>query len=543
MIKNKKTFFKNILVVLTILSVLQISCNNGKTPQDNRTVFHYNQHKNITSLDPAFARAQNNIWAVDHLYNGLVELDDSLNIKPAIAKSWTISADGLTYRFQLRDDVFFHKNQCFAPKETRKVIASDVEYSLSRLLDPKVNSPGSWVLNGEVDSIKPFETEGDSIFIIKLQKPFPPFLGMLSMQYCSVLPKEAIELYGKDFRSNPVGTGPFKFKKWLENQSLFLSKNEDYFEKGLPKVDAIRISFMADRKTAYLELSNENIDFFSGLESSYINQLITKDGEIHPAKADKIQFIKSPYLNSEYLGINLNFGEPDNPLKNKKIRQALNYGIDRVTMLKTLRNNVGKPANAGFTPIGLPSFSATAAPGYTYNPDRSRELLREAGHPNGEGLPEITLHTTADYEDLCTFAARQWQDLGFKIKIELAESATLRQMMRKGQVAFFRASWIMDYPDAESFFTVFYSKNPAPPNYTRFSNPDFDRLYEKALTTTDINERYNIYHEMDRLLIEEAPVIFLFYDETALFAGKDVEGLSRNAINLLKVKKISITSR
>ncbi len=521
-----------------MLFSLLFSCQPGEKTRDTRTVFHYNQHKNITSLDPAFARAQNNIWAIDHLYNGLVQLDDSLNVRPAIASDWKVSEDGLTYTFIIRNDVFFHNNKCFKNNDNRVVTANDVKYSFNRLLDSKVNSPGSWVFKGKVLEDDPFLAPAVDTFIIKLSKPFRPFLGMLSMQYCSVVPREAVEFYGRDFRSNPVGTGPFKFKRWIENQSLFLSKNEQYFERNLPKVDGIRISFMGDRKTAYLELSRENIDFFSGLESSYINELITKDGTIHPVKADKIQFIKSPYLNSEYLGINLNFGEAENPLKAKKIRQALNYGIDRALMLQTLRNNVGVPANSGFTPVGLPSFDAMAAPGYTYNPDKARSLMKEAGFPNGEGLPVITLHTTADYEDLCTFAAKQWENLGFKIKIELAESATLRQMMTKGQVAFFRASWIMDYPDAESFFTVFYSKNPAPPNYTRFKNAKFDQLYEAALKENDDLIRYDLYQQMDQLLIEEAPVVFLFYDQTALFASTSVHGLSQNAINLLKTKEI-----
>jgi len=468
----------------------------------------------------------------------LVQLDDSLNVNPSIAARWEISEDGLTYTFTLRNDVYFHHNECFGAVKNRRVTAEDIKYSFNRLLDPAINSPGSWVFKGKVAKTNPFTAPDDDTFIIKLNKSFRPFLGMLSMQYCSVVPKEAIEFYGSTFRSHPVGTGPFKFKRWIENQSLFLSKNENYFEKGFPKVDAIRISFIGDRKIAYLEMLNGNIDFFSGLESSYINELVTKEGTIHPAKAEKIQFIKSPYLNSEYLGINLEFGADDNPLKKKKIRQALNYGLNRAVMLQTLRNSVGLPASSGFTPIGLPSFDDQAAPGYTYQPNRARALLQEAGFPNGEGLPVITLHTTADYEDLCTFAARQWEDLGFKIKIELAESATLRQMMTKGQVAFFRASWIMDYPDAESFFTVFYSKNPAPPNYTRFKNVVFDKLYEAALRENDDTKRYALYQEMDRLLIEEAPVIFLFYDQTALFAAKEIKGISRNAINLLKTKNI-----
>jgi len=333
------------------------------------------------------------------------------------------------------------------------------------------------------------------------------------MQYCSVVPKEAVEHYGREFRSHPVGTGPFKIKNWLENQSLFLTKNDNYFERDngekLPYLDAVRVSFMADRKTAYLELMNRKLDFFSGLESSIINELLTPEGELQASKKDQLQFYKAAFLNTEYLGINMNFKNEDSPLAKKKVRQALNYGFDRQKMMQNLRNNVGKAADSGFTPRGLPSFDTEKVKGYSYNPDKARDLLKEAGFPNGKGLGEITLLTNKDYQDLCTFISRQWEDLGIKVQVEIVESATLRQMMSKGQAPFFRGSWIADYPDAESYFTMFYGKNPAPPNYTNFSSASFDQLYEAALLENDDKKRYELYQQMDQIIVEEAPVIFL----------------------------------
>jgi oligopeptide transport system substrate-binding protein len=226
------------------------------------------------------------------------------------------------------------------------------------------------------------------------------------------------------------------------------------------------------------------------------------------------------------------------PLAQKKIRQAMNFAIDRKKMLKALRNSVGKPATGGFTPMGLPSFDAAVTKGYTYQPDKARLLLEEAGFPNGKGLPEISLNTSNDYADVCTFLANEWSKIGIKVNIDILEAATLREMMTKGQATFFRASWIADYPDAESFLGVFYGKNPAPPNYTRFQNATYDELYEKALLENDDQKRYAIYHKMDNILLEEAPVIFLFYDEVASFTPKYVSGLSKNAMNLLTVKRV-----
>lgn len=533
------------LALLFSILFLTVACGDDSPSSETtpKSVFRYNQINSITSLDPAFAKSQNNIWAVDHLYNGLVQLDDQLNIQPAIAKSWIIAEDGLTYTFTLRDDVFFHDDAAFADGKGRKVVAEDVAYSFNRIISDAVASPGSWIFKGNVAEAAPFKAVDDQTFELKLNKPFRPILGILTMQYCSVVPKEAVEKYGKEFRSHPVGTGPFKFKNWLENQSLFLTRNDNYFEKdgaqALPYLDAVRVNFIGDRKTAYLELMNQNLDFMSGLESSYVDELLTVDGALQADHNNSLQFLKSPYLNTEYLGINVQLGEDDFPLKNKKVRQALNYGFDRNQMLETLRNNVGKAANAGFVPRGLPSHDPSKVKGYSYKPDRARKLLEEAGYPNGKGLPKIELYTNKDYQDLCTFIARQWEDIGVTVNIQVIESATLRQMMTKGQVNLFRGSWIADYPDAESFFTVFYSKNPAPPNYTRFDNAEFDRLYELALRENDDQKRFDLYHQMDRILIEEAPVIFLFYDETALFAGANVKGLSKNAINLLSLKKVS----
>ncbi|MEM9821394.1 MAG: ABC transporter substrate-binding protein [Bacteroidota bacterium] len=531
------------LFVCLVFTVLW-ACGDQTTPADGkkRQVFHYNQPNNITSLDPAFARSQNNIWAVDHMYNGLVQLDDALNVKPAIAERWEISADGRLYTFTLRDDVFFHDSECFPNQKGRKVVAADVVYSFQRILNEKVGSPGTWIFRGKIAEENPFEAIDDRTFVLRLSKAFRPMLGILTMQYCCIVPREAVEFYGAEFRQNPVGTGPFRFKRWLENQALFLLKNENYFETengiALPYLDAVRVSFIADRKTAFLELIMGKLDLISGLESSYVNELLTADGELRNSRASILQFGKSPYLNTEYLGINMAFGGEENPLRNKKVRQALNFGIDREQMLRTLRNSVGKAANSGFTPIGLPSYAVDQVPAYQYHPAKASQLLEEAGFPGGKGLAEITLMTNSQYQDLCIFISKQWEDLGLKVQVELQESATLRQMMTKGQTPFFRASWIADYPDAESFFTVFYSKNPAPPNYTRFKNAEFDRLYELALNENEDEKRYELYQSMDRILVEEAPVVFLFYDETALFARSNIKGLSKNAINLLSVKRI-----
>lgn len=499
-------------------------------------VFRYNQINHITSLDPAFTKSQNNIWASHHLFDGLVRLDDELNVQPSIAKSWTISEDGRVYQFVLRSDVPFHNDECI--EEGRVVVAEDVVYSLSRLVDEEVNSPGSWLFSDKIEGKEAFKAINDTLFEMRLNSPFIPMLGILTMQYCSILPKECVEYYGDEFRAHPVGTGPFKFKRWEENQALFLIRNEDYFREVSHNLDGVKTSFIPDKKIAFLELLNGNLDFVNGLESSFIHDLLTKDGELLDDKKAVLNYIKAPYLNSEYLGINMVDQPEDSPLRIKEIRQALNLGIDRKLMLTALRNNVGKPAIAGFVPSGLPSFDEDKVRGYRYLPDSARALIQKAGFNADNPMPEIELFTNKDYLDLTTFIARQWQEIGVNATIEVLESSILRDGMRKASIPFFRASWIADYPDAESFLCMFYSRYPAPPNYTRYSNPEFDKLYEEAIKTDNVTKRYHLYHKMDNMLVEDAPVIFLFYDETALFSLKNISGLSDNAVNLLEVEDV-----
>ena len=226
---------KSIIYYISICCLLLFlsSCAKSNTENRDHLVFRYNENAAVNSLDPAFAKIRPSIWVCNQLFNGLVQLDDSLTIKPDIAKSWTISPDGMTYSFLLRNDVYFHKSSLFGQDSTRTVKAADFEYSLNRLLDEDIAAPGRWILQ----NVDGFTAVNDSVFQIRLNKTFPAFLGLLTMKYASVVPREAFDKNGYDFRANPIGTGPFQFKIWEENVKLVLRKNPLYFEKdekGVP---------------------------------------------------------------------------------------------------------------------------------------------------------------------------------------------------------------------------------------------------------------------------------------------------------------------
>lgn len=534
-------------IIISFLIILT-GCNNHFNNHNKHKIFKYNESAGISSLDPAFAKDQANIWACNQIYNGLVQLDDQLNIKPCIASKWEIINEGKTYIFTLRNDVFYHKDECLKNKP-RKVTAFDFEYSFGRIVDEKIASPGAWIFNyiKKENNKYFFKALNDSVFSITLKQAFPPFLGLLSMQYCSVIPHEAIEKYGKDFRNHPVGTGPFYVKLWKEGVKMVMLKNENYFESDgkqrLPYLDAINITFIIDKQSVFLEFAKGNIDFMSGIDASYKDELLTVNGKLNSKYEKKFQLISQPYLNTEYLGFlmdSLAEEVRNNPIKLKAIRQAINYGFDRVKMMRYLRNNIGTPALYGMIPKGLPGYDTSLVKGFDYNPDKSRRLLADAGFPNGKGLGEITLSTTASYLDLCKYIQNQLGEIGIKLKIDVNPPASLREMIAKSKIPFFRGSWIADYPDAENYLSLFTSENfcPAGPNYTHFSNKEFDILYNKAQKEVNDSLRYRYYSLMDQLIINEAPVVVLYYDQVLRFAQKNIRNLGSNPMNLLTLKKV-----
>ena len=585
-----------LLIVHCTLLILFFSCGRNNTSNEDLKIFKYNESAGILTLDPIYAKDLPHIWACNQIFNALVAFDDEMNVVPAIAKSWDISDDGMTYTFILRDDVYFHEDECFKSTDnrqqttddvlhddsaTRKVVAQDFVYSFNRVMDRKLNSSGSWIFANvksrqqtadnrrqtavessplwrlkDQQSEYAFYAVNDTILKIELSQPFPAFLGILSMTYASVVPHEAVEYYGTEFGRHPVGTGPFKYQYWKEGVKLVFRKNPDYFEKigeeRLPYLDAVSISFLIDKQVAFMEFVKGKFHFMSGIDARYKDELLTRDGQLRQEYEDEIYLVREPYLNTEYLAFFL--GDDDTLGKDRSLalRQAISYSIDREKMLRYLRNGIGTPGNYGIIPVGLPgslesenlrnseseNLGASTSIGYPYNPKKAEQLLKE----NDLLGYELKLYTTQEYVDIAKFVQSALSEIGLNCKVEEMMPAALREKRANGNLPFFRSSWVADYPDAENYLSLFTTNNftPQGPNYTHYSNPKFDELYQKSLTCNDIEERAKIYHEMDSLMMTEAPVVILFYDEVLRFVNKNVSGLGSNPTNMLNLKKVDL---
>ncbi len=503
----------------------------------------------VTSLDPAEARNFENLWVDNQLYNGLIQTGDPFSIKPCIAKKWELSPDGLTYTFHLRNDVFFQDNDAFPNGKGRKVTTHDFVFTFNRLLDPRVSDATS--LLEKIDASNGFSAPNDSTFVIHLKTPFAPFLHILLMKYFSVIPEEAVKKYGIDFGENPVGTGPFRLIRWEHGNAMVLKRNPNYFEKdsggnNLPYLNGVIISFLKDEETSFLEFMDGKFDMVSGINAINPRVAFTPDGQLRKEFSDKVYIQRTPFIKTDYLGFILDSKSLNSQLTthtSQLIRQAINYAINREEIVHYLRYNTGIPAGNGFIPPFLPGHKIVA--GYSYDPDKATELLKEAGYPNGKGLPEISLFVSSQDYQLAEALQAQLQNVGIKLKVETEQPAILAEGVANGQCYFFKKSWIGDYPDGENFLSLFYSKNFSPGgiNYTHFANETFDSLYTRSISETNDTLRMEEYTIMDKMIVDAAPVVPLYYDEVIRLVNKRISGLPLDPLNSLDLRFVKKLSR
>lgn len=560
----RTAWLRSLTIGLTI-SIFCISCiNHSNNAMQQLDTFVYNEPDGIASLDPAVAVYRSSIWGCTHLFNGLVELDSTQQIAPCIAKRWSVDPSGLEWTFTLRSDVWFHIDACFGSKGTRTVKAADVQYSIERICDARTKSTGLWAfrtkilganefhqatkkgVNGHISGIT---VVNDTVVRITLTEPFAPFLAILTMPYASIVPKEAIELYQTEFGRHPVGTGPFKFGRWTQDVELILEKNSVYFkrdaaQKPLPYLNRISVTFLRDPKNEFLEFNRGQIDMISSVDGSFTPTIFQANGQLK-APYDKYQLFKAPAQSVEYYGILLDTTYPaarNVPLaRSKYLRQALNYAIDRHRIVTYLLYGKATPATHGVLPPSMPGFSKETI-GYNYNPQEARRLLRLAGFPDGKGCPPLLLQLGNSQRTASVAEAvqEQWREIGINVELRQVDFPQHLSMVRSGELAMWRTSWIGDYPDPENFLALFVSWNMAPngPNSTRIHRADLDSLYRLALSPTlQLPERYALYNQMERIVLDESPWIFMYYDGLIRLTQPNVRGFTLDGSDRLVLER------
>ncbi|MGQ9630619.1 MAG: peptide ABC transporter substrate-binding protein [bacterium] len=479
------------------------------------------------TLDPAHVTDTTSHSVVGTLFDTLLAFDKDLRPQPHVAESYSISPDGLVYTFKLRKGVRFHNG--------REATAEDFAYSFKRALDPATQSERTWVLDdikgaeafmkGEAKDVEGIKVLDKYTLQITLEKPFSPWINFMTYPTSAVVPREEVERWGKDFTEHPVGTGPFKFVSWSHDDKLVVEANKDYF-LGRPYLDKIEYRIIPEESTRFLEYKAGNLDVTD-----------IPVGQFKNVKADPVlskELHHYPLMGTYSYRFNMEqepFGGKDwNSEKKRKLRQALSYALDRVAIVDILLEGRHFPATGGVLPVGFPGYNPKLEGMYTYDLEKAKRLLAEAGYPDGKGLPTIQIyHNTSEaHRKVAEIVQANWKRLGIESEISSLDWAAYIKFVDDGGAKHVhRMGWIADYPDPENFISLlFHTKNIGPPgNSARYSNPEVDGLLDEADSSLDWEKRVKLYNKAEEIIMNDSPWICIYYYSTAILVKSYVKGL------------------
>lgn len=552
-----RVMWRFVFLLPLLLSLFVSGCGRGQLNADERPgeVVSYRQIYRIRTLDPAVASDVYAALEVAKVYETLLQynyLDRPYHVEPLLAQAMPdISTDGLTYTFKVRPGIFFQDDPCF--KKTggrgREVVAADFAYSMRRVMDIKNASNGSWCFSqvegmeewragtaGEKPSdydapIAGVQTPDPHTLVVRLKQPQPQLVWIFAMHYAAAVAREAIEFYGKECGNHPVGTGPFILKSYRANYRYEFLRNPKWRETGrvelfpvshdpkdppdvraaagqhIPFLDRIVEYVVEDPATAWLMFLTGQVDT-SPVARDNFNAVFAQGQALSPDLARQgIQLVSAPTMDTFYLGFNF-----DDPVvgPNRKLRQALCYAFNEAEFNRFFNGRITRPT--GPLPAGVAGYVERPQP-YPFDLARAKKLLAEAGYPDGMDPKtgrrlQLTLDLgsadDAEYRQSMELLCNFMDKLGVKITTNFQNWPNFQEKLERRQVQLFHLAWCADYPDAENYLQLFYSRNCSPgPNHSNYVNKEFDQLYEKVRVMPDSPERTALYTQMANIIIED----------------------------------------
>jgi len=493
------------------------------------------------------------------VYEGLFKFDQSnLEVKKCLVDDYTVDSSGTLYTFKLKKNVFFHDDECFPNKLGREMKATDVDFCFRQLCTQSVNNQGFMIFKDLVvganqyydasaggktpsKNIDGFKVIDEYTFSIKLIKSSSLFLFNLSRPFSFIYPKEALEKYGLDMRSKVVGTGPFLLSNVDDDIQIILKKNPKYygndqFGNKLPFLSAVEIKFIKDKKTELFEFKKGNLDMIYRLPTEYIIEILEETGPDKSGEFSQYELQRKPEMATQFL----TFMNKGDLFRNKDLRKAISFAVDRETILNYVLMGEGfAPGYHGITPPTFNNYKTEEIKGYTFNVDSAKYYLAKAGYPNGKGFPEIVLQLNSDGDRNSNVAIEVQKqlktNLNISVKLEVVPFAQLVENILTGKANFFRSGWQADYPSPENFLALFYGKGvpkslneKSYPNFARYVNPEFDKYYEFGLAAKSTEDANNYFLQAEKILMEDAPIIVLWYDEGYRLLQSNVRNFPNN---------------
>lgn len=546
-------------LIILILSIY--SCNSTPKIEIGGTINVY-ESETYRSLFPHNAIDAIGIKVVNQVFEGLVKFDEkTLERIPALAASWTVTNENKRYTFKLREDVYFHSDNIYKNKEERRMTADDVIYSFNKLCTFDENNSGFHSTFKDLvvganehyiysvdpnfnEDIKGIKKIDDFTIQIDLLHSSPYFLYTLSLPYCNVFSKKSFETYNEDSK---IGTGPFQITK-ANHDLVELIKNKDYYMKdhlgnSLPYLDGINFHFSKEVNDQVVAFQNGEIDALYKMNEK---NLIKRTKELDVKNKVDHKHLTTPYMAVSYCAFNMR----DSILSNKKVRQAINYAID----VAEIRNAIDPESDeevtevAGITPPVFEKYSTKRFKTYALDVEKAKALLEEAGYPNGEGIHQIELDINKGRGNNAIIASeikRQLKErLNIDVKVNIMSFGEKIDKSRSGKSQFFKAAWIADYPHPSNFLSLFYGRDipnsdyeNSYPNSSRYKNPQFDYLYEKA-NHVPIEETYIHLERAEKILMEEAPMIVLWYGKNQVLLNDHVHNYPMNVMGYINFARV-----
>lgn len=535
----------SLLICLVISLLVMAGCGQGDTNTsavDNNPqtggVLRYPLLDDPVSLDPAKFSDELSIDVGKEIFDGLVDLDSSTNkVIAAHAEKWDIK-DNKVFTFHLRQGAKFHNG--------KEVTAEDFKYSFERLLDPQIASEVGWVLagvKGAEDRMagKAKDTVGIKVIDkytmeITIESADPAFLSMMTSPVAVVVDKETLEKAqtgGKTFAATGagpevvVGTGPFKLSQWVPKNVIKLVRNEEYYGRKA-YLDGVDFRIIPDETTTLNEFRAGNIDFTDRVppgQAKVVEQEFSN------------QVIRNSLCQIEFYGLNTTL----EPFNNVKIRQALNFAVDKEGIIKAVMEGIGVSAK-GVLPPGLPEYSENLK-GYAYDPAKAKALLTEAGFPEGKGLKEIELTYNNNRETnqkIAEAVQAQLKEIGVKVKLNGVPLPSFKDELFNGKLSFYRMGWVADYLDAGYFLNPLF-RSEGEMNLSKYANPAVDKLLAEVQSVTDEQQRAKLYRQVEQMIVNDAPVLFLYHPGSIYLKGKNVNGIKGNPLDLIQLSNVWIS--
>lgn len=554
-----------------LLFIALISCNNSVHPPFEFAggSIHFSLENEPSTYIP---RGVNDIYSANVLsqvMESLVSLDpEDLSVVPQLAKSWKISPDGLTYEFMLRKNVLFHPHTAFKSEEDRRLTTADVQKTIELICSKNISGSAGTAYSlvfeqylegakefyeNKAKSIKGLKINGDTISFVLKEKD-NNFLNKLAHISCAIISKK---VYDANLEQDMIGTGPFKFREYKKDEvnSIILTKNEEYYltdENGfsLPYLDSI-VYVLEGKKLEQLDLFEKHkLDLIVGLPASRITKML--EGRISDFNSTPPLLIlqNNPILATNYYYFNMQ----DERFKKLKVRQAFNYAIDKEKIGRDILRNqyselgfygIVPPVNSAFRGYDFGGVKSTS---YSYDPEKAKKLLAEAGYPNGKGFGTVNLRLNInDVHSAIAdeFSKQIYNVLGINVNIDASSFEQLEKDGRLGKAPLYRSAWSADYASPETFLFNFYGKSvpskksaPSPVNHARYVNPDFDQLFELAKKSDKLSDQMTYFSHAEKILMQDPPIIPLWYSGDYSIVYSNVRNLYFNSLTIYNFTKV-----